>query len=363
MKHLTSIFFALLLSITFGYSQSEADKEKAIEYAREAVMKIDKGEFAEAHELLDKSVKLDPKNSIFTYEIAYIYYVQKEYKKVIPIIKKDIKKKEVTDQHYQLLGNSYDLLGQTDKALKVYQQGVEAFPNSGKLYLEQGVVEVSREKVNEAVAYWEKGVEVDPSYPSNYYWLAKVFSQTDERIWAVIYGEIFLNLERNSRRTAEMSEILYKTYQSSIDISSDTSAGVSFSREMTISADGEFKIPFPMNFEMIMSMSLTPLLLNAKENKELTIKSIDEVRQLFVKYWFENDATKDTKIVLFDFHKKLKEKDFFEAYNYWFLMKGDVGEFEEWFKKNEEKFNAFVEWFTKNPLEIDKNNYFSRLKM
>ena len=354
------IVFSILVSSLMTFGQSGSDKEKALEFGMEAIKIMDEGKYDEAIELLRKAEKLDPERIDYPYEIAYALYSQKEYKKAIKELKKTVIHKDATDQHFQLLGNCYDNIKKPEEALKVYKQGLEKFPNSGKLYLEQGIVEYFRENYDNAIGYWEKGVEVDPTFSSNYYWLGKIFSYTDERIWSVLYGEVFINLERNSKRTIEMSAILYDTYKKSINVTSDTSGGVSFSKIMTVDPTKEFKIPFQMTFGLTMTMSLALEIIS--NETEISISSINNLRQNFISNWFDQKREKDYPNLLFDFHKQLKEKGYFEAYNYWFLMKGNEDEFGKWYENNETKFNEFADWFNENPLIVNENNYFSRLK-
>ncbi|WMX13860.1 tetratricopeptide repeat protein [Aureispira sp. CCB-E] len=364
MNRIKILTIILLSFITLNsFAQSETNEEKALEYGKEAVKMIDKGEFKDALKLLHKAQKLDPKNIIYPYEVAYIFYIQKNYKKAISELEKQVKRADVTEQHFQLLGNSYDLIGNPDKALEVYQKGLEIFPNSGKMYLEQGIVEYSRENYDQAIAYWEKGVEVAPTFASNYFWLGQIFCNSSERIWGVLYGEIFMNLERNSQRTVKMSQLLFETYKKAIDISSDSTAAVLFSKTLTINANEDFKIPFQMNYGMVMTMALTPVLLEHSVEKELSLQHIHAIRQQFIQFWYQKEHAKNYPNVLFDFHKQLQEKNYFEAYNYWFLMKGNEEEFGQWYDQHQAAFDEFAEWFNANPIEISKENYFSRLKM
>lgn len=359
-----SLTFIIILTYSLAsYGQNE--QEEALKLGYKAVEMIDNGKQLEAIDLLKQAKKLDPENIDYTYEIAYAYYTLKEYKKAIKILKKITQHKDATDLYYQLMGNAYDYLEKPDEALEVYKEGLDKFPNSGKLYLEQGIVEFYRENYSEAVNYWEKGVVAEPNFSSNYFWLGKVFSQTDERIWAVLYGEIFMNIERNSKRTVEMSNILFNTYNNSIYTESNTSGGVSFSKDaMQIDASSfdpskGLKFPFPMIYELTMLMGLDIESLNEEEN--ISLKSINDLRHSFINNWFEQEKEKEYPNLLFNFHKDLKDKGFLEPYTYWLLMKGKEDEFSTWANNNEEIFDQFVEWFTNNPLEINKDNFFSRL--
>ena len=60
----------------------------------------------------------------------------------------------------------------------------------------------------DAIKWWEKGIEVDPNYSSNYYNACKYYYFTYDKVWSLIYGEIFVNLESYSKRTPEIKNIL-----------------------------------------------------------------------------------------------------------------------------------------------------------
>ncbi|WP_196889387.1 tetratricopeptide repeat protein [Aureivirga sp. CE67] len=359
MKNKLSLILVLLLSISICFGQTKKQK-KALEVGQEAIIKIDAGEFEEGIKLLKKAQKMDPENIIYQYEIGYAYYMQKDYEKAIKQVESFLDHKNVTANHFQLLGNCYDYLKKPDEAIKAYQRGIDKFPNAGKLYTEQGVVEYFRENYDKAIELWEKGIEVEPSYPSNYYWLGKIFSYTEERIWAVMYGETFVNLERGSKRTEEMSKILHDTFKDAIYIESDSTGGVRFTQSIIMSTEGEFKMPFSMEYAMGMTLALTPHTM-AKE-KEINIPILNQIRKDFVNHWFKEKKQKNYSNVIIEYHKKLKDVGHFESYNYWLLMKGDENLFVEWYQKNTDKFNQFVEWYQENPLEMDKSNYISRLK-
>ena len=358
----TLIITIIIHLITQSFAQSKQDEIQANIYATLAIKIMDEsGKFDEAIELLEKAIQLDSTRIEYPYEIAYALYSQKKYGESIVILEQMIDRKDVTVQHFQLLGNCYDYLKQPKKALEIYQKGLTKFPKSGKLYLEQGIVEYYQGKYNNAIALWEKGVEIDPDFSSNYFWLGNIFSKTDERIWAILYGEIFIHLERNTERTTKMSKILYDTYQQSIQLNSDSSFSVHFTKKILLEVDTtkELKLPFPLVYASYMVMA------NAFDNEHKdtnSLASLNYLRKNFIHLWYDQKKDKDYPNILFDYQKKLLDAGHFEAFNYWFLMKGNEDEFVKWYKQNETKFNDFANWYFENPIKINEQNYFSRLK-
>jgi tetratricopeptide (TPR) repeat protein len=348
----------LFLFIATGHiaSGQTDNKQKAVEKGREAIKLMDKGKIDESIKLLEEAQLLDPETFDYPYELAYAHYLKEDYKGVIKILEGHINHKDVTDQLFQLLGNSYDLLGNSDKAFEIYDAGLQKFPNSGKIYLEKGNIHWIKKEYVKALPYYEKGIEVDPAFSSNYYRAAILYFNSSEEVRGLIYGEIFMNLERNSTRTAEMSKMLYETYESEITVNGD-SVSIDFCNIVMNAEDivdkEKIRYPFCMVFGQAFIMSIVDI--NA-----IDISSLDRIRTAFVKNYFKMGHNKTHPIVLYDYQNKLLESGHLEAYNHWILMKGDEEGFGKWQAANKDKWNSFVKWFGENGLEVNgTNKYYS----
>ncbi|WPQ62991.1 tetratricopeptide repeat protein [Chitinophaga sancti] len=353
------ITLLLLLSIWMGQSAiAQANKDTADARYKAAIAMMEDGKPAAAIPLLEEAIKLNPDEWSYYYEIAYSKYMQQDYSAAIDITKKLTKRKDINSSVYQLLGNAYDLTGKRDKALDAYEKGLKAFPDAGNLYLERGVMEIGVKDYNKALGYFEKGIEVDPMFPSNYYWASKIFLSTQEEVWGMIYGEIFLNLERGSKRTDEISKQLYLTYKGEIQFKDDTSVTVSFCKQnvMAISPDGKYNLPFGvMVYEPV-------LLLSVAGEKIINLPSLNRIRTRFVENYQNMPFAKKTPVVLFDYEQQVKDAGFMEEYNYWILAEGDDKQFEEWRGEHKKEWEDFIGWFKKNPLKITQENKFYRAK-
>ena len=62
-------------------------------------------------------------------------------------------------------------------------------------------MKVTTKEYSIALNYYEKGIEIDPKFPSNYYRAALLYDYSDHEIWGLIYGELFMDLEPNTKRT------------------------------------------------------------------------------------------------------------------------------------------------------------------
>lgn len=348
-----NILTLLLFCIYFSSIYSQTKEEKAYEKGKEAVQLMDKGKIDESLILLQEARKLDSRSFDYPYEMAYAYCLKEDYNEAIKILKKIEKHKDVSDMLYQMLGNCYDYLGDSNEAVKTYEKGLKKFPDSGCLNLEMGNMQMAQNNYEKALYYFENGIDADPSFPSNYYWATKLFCDSEDEVWGMIYGEIFMNLERNSPRTVEISKLLHDTYINEIKVLSDSSISVSFSKNNTINPHN-IKLPFGIGiYEPILMLSIASI-------KDINMNTLNKVRSNFIDIYYSKNLDETRPNVLFAYQKKVKQAGHMDAYNHWILMQGDTTGFLEWKLANEDKWNKFLEWFLLNPIKLDQKNKFLR---
>ncbi len=342
------VFLFLIVSSQVVFCQTK-DNDLSKRY-QNAIALMDIGKIDESIIALNEAISLYPKLFDFRYELAYAYYLKEDYKQTITILNKLKNHKDASDRLFQLMGNSYDVIGDSVKALKTYDLGLKRFPNSGKLYLEKGNVYLNNKNYYKALNFYELGIRADPKFSSNYYRATLIYCGSTEQVWGMIYGEIFMNLERNSKRTVDISKLLFDTYKSQIEFPSDTSISVSFSLNANIGINksyGSMKLPFGVGaYEPTLLMSML-------KEKTIDLASLNRIRTNFVDRYFQMQFNTKYPNVLFDFQKDIMNAGHLEAYNYWILMKGDEVGFGKWVSDNKEKWDAFVTWFTQNKINVD----------
>lgn len=356
---LLTLSVGVILTASSVYAQNPSQVFKSDEALTvEGVKKIDEGKYDEAITIFDKLIAGDSLKSEYRYEKAFALYLKKDYPKAIELFEKLSNEPASNPLYYQLLGNSYDYLGQQDKAVDAYQAGLRRFPKSGRLFLELGTLEMSRHDFGQALAYWENGINVDPAFVSNYYWAAKFNAQTKEKIWTLIYGEIFLNLEPDTKRSAEISEVLFKIYKSAIE--SDTAEVLKFSQQRTIIQGQNVdpsRQPLEVAFETTITDAARPLL---KNNPKVTLELVSNIRAAFIQEWRETGLSGVYKNILFDRHEEMMAAGVFKAYNMWLLHHGAQDDFKKWYAGNKAEFKKFYEWVQKNPMVVNEQHYFNR---
>jgi tetratricopeptide (TPR) repeat protein len=338
------------------FALAQSPEDEAHTRAVAALKLVDEGHLDEGIKLLQEARKLDPGKSVYPYELSYAYYQQKNYAEAQPILEDLVKRPDATENTFELLGNVYDNGGNPTKAIATYEAGLRKFPASGRLRLELGIMYMDQKNYDKALSYYEEGIRVAPAFASNYYWAARLFCNSSESAWGLLYGELFINLERNSPRTAEVSKLLYDTYQKSIKLKGKDSASVDVSRNvMVLPAKGKkIKMPYA-------GMVYAPvLILSVAGETTLDANSLDRIRTNFVRNYFKLPFSKDQPNALLDYQRQIDAVGHLEAYNHWLLLKGDEAAFADWQRANPGKWQAFTTWFKDNSITLDANHRFYR---
>lgn len=347
----TKNYFLLLILLSINiYAQKKTFK---CDKVFNAVKLIDEEKYNDAIKILEDCENLDPSEYTYPYEIALAKSYSKDYDGAIKKLIKIKDYKDVKDNYYQLLGNNYDYKGDSAMAIKTYEEGLKKFPKSGRLHLEKGVMYESSKPI-EAIKIYEKGIEAEPMYSSNYYRVAKIYLKTNDRLSGLIYGEIFMNLERTTSRTQEMSKLLYEGYKNSLKFSSKNEKKTEF-------------CPAIIDIEKYEKDKLLPLCMNfaygfitAMMNyEEFTYDNFAQMRGDFLKE-YQNAKIKNSPNALLNYFKAMDDNQVFNAYNYYIFQIANKEAFAEWQTKNKGEYDRFVEWYTKasNELKIDFKNFY-----
>lgn len=318
---LFSIIWLFLMSI--GLNGLAQDDVKSLHAS--ARKYLQESDYSNAVLVLNKALSIEPANQDILHELLFTYYLSRNYGKAIELGKQLCSQPKPDIRSFQLLGMSYRAIEEVKEAEKLYKNGLKIYPNSGVLYNEYGEFLWSREKFELAAEQWEKGISVDPNYSGNYYNAAKHYYMTKDKIWALLYGEIFVNLESYSRRTPEIKELLlngYKKYFANM---------------------GTLNAPNPKNeFELRVCALLDKHASTVSAG--ITAASLTKLRSKFILDWFEKEPVKHP-YRLFDYHRQLLKGGYFEAYNQWlFGAAQDLTAFQQWTQTNASAYDAFIEF-------------------
>ncbi len=343
---LTCIFCALT---TFAqkYPLSTEDKERL----NHAIELVDQGQTDSSLIIIESLLKKYPKDYLVNYEYTYTLCQKGEFKKANKVLKKLEKYPEASDRLYQMIGNTYDYMGEPENALKAYQRGLKKFPNSGPLYAEQGNVYFNQSKYDDALSYYEKGVEVDPMYPTSYLRAATLYLSSNEPIWGMIYAEMFYLLKPLAKENSMLCNLTLKAMRDNFKMEGD-SLHVTLTHRNNIYWNSKKKDAkglldalwsayacFEIRYESVAGVSAR---INGFKDT-IDFNLFCKIREGIA----DSLANTDYSCGLFKFHKKIIEAGFWECYNMAIYNKAFPTEFEA-FMANEEnvkKITSFMTWY------------------
>src|SRR5882672_1270521 len=206
-----SLFLPCMLIFTSLSAFSQQPEAKSIQETAKTFTR--QGDYTNAILVLAGAVQKEPQNLELLKDLAFNYYLQKDYVKGLSVARPLTERADVDVQSYQIAGMLYKAIDEPKECERLYKAGIKKFPQSGVLYSEYGEMLFARQDNAAAIKQWEKGIEVDPGYSSNYYNASRYYYFTLDKIWSILYGEIFVNLESYSKRTAEIKDVLLESYK------------------------------------------------------------------------------------------------------------------------------------------------------
>ena len=315
------IFLTIVCLFAFFNSTFSQTAKELQETARSFMQQ---GDYANAVLVLNRATQLAPNDIDIAKDLAFSYYLQKDLDKALDIIKPLLDRDDADDQCYQIAGNIYKQLASPKDCDRVLRKGLKKFPASGAMYNELGEL-LWAQQDNSAIKQWEKGIEVDPGFSKNYYNAAKFYYQGTDKIWSVLYGEIFINMEPFTVRTPEMKTILLDSYKK---LFADAQINI---------ADAD-KNKFTEAF--VKTMNKQGLVASSGINAEI----LTMIRSRFILDWY-NGNTDKIPFKLFELHRQLLQEGMFDAYNQWlFGSVQNLAAYQNWTATHSQENDEFVKF-------------------
>ncbi len=291
-KILITTFIVCITHLTYAQQTVESIRKQATASAQQQ-------DFTGAVQILEQGLQQYPDNIDLLKDEAYISYLGRDFQKSLDIGKKITSRDDADVQSYQILGLTYKAIADYKEADKMYKAALKKFPKSGVLYSEYGDMLTQYDNKHEAINQWEKGIQVDPNYSSNYYYAAKYYADEKNVFWSTIYSEIFVNIESLTRRSAEIKNLLLNNYKLILSGQSNIN---------TLKTSGT-------DFEKAVASSMS-VALEPTSSANIIPEMITAFRTRFILNWNSTAAT-SYPYHLFDFQSQLLREGIFDAYNQW----------------------------------------------
>lgn len=302
------------------------------------------GDYDNALLVIKRAAEKEPDNLEILKDLAFIYFLNRDYANAMQVGKPLIERADADVQTFQILGLTYKAIAEYKECRKLYKKALIKFPESGVIYNEYGELLAMDNELNNAIIQWEKGIEVDANYSSNYYNAVKYYAQNQkpDLFWIAIHGENFVNLESYTARTKEVKKIVLEAYKK-----------MYVNTDLTNNLKGKNISPFEQEVMNILNNSISIA------SDGINADNLMAIKTRFVLDWFEKGDGEKYPFRLFDHYQHMLKEGIFEAYTQWlFGAAANNDAYELWIKANDKQAEAFKKFQTARVYKIPKGQYY-----
>ena len=330
--------FSLAVTLCTLISFAQPEDPKTLHETAKTFMRS--GDFDNAIVVLSRALQQDPKNLEMNKDMVMSYFFKRDYVKALDGVKTLIDRDDADVPVFQIAGNVYKALEEAKECDKLYKKGLKRFPKSGPLYSEYGEL-LWAVKDFSAIQQWETGIKTDPAYSGNYYNAALFYFYAKDKVWSLLYGEIFVNMESLGERGIAMKQLLLQGYKEKLFADADIMKG-----------EEKNKSEFAKTFLQGMSKQ------SSLANRGVTTETLTMIRTRFILDWFTNNAAK-YPFRLFDYQRQLLTEGMFDAYNQWlFGPSENLAAYDNWTKTHAEEYNGFNAFQRSRVFKMPQGQYY-----
>lgn len=336
-KNILFIFVTLLLSFGKANGQEWSSPEVEQMY-QQGLSTLSRGNASEAVAIFQKILPVEPNNFLVKKSLAQSYLLAGNHKNTLLILEPLLASNTADAECYRIASQAYSGIQEDKKAQKILSEGITKNPNSGLLFYEQGLLFKKQKNYENALKSWLDGIAAQPAFHLNYHEAAIAYVQTDQVIWAIIYGEIFVNKEPHTQRGNETRILLLDAYQK-----------LFFTPSKDVNGDQSL-VNTPTNFEEAVKKTYLSLFFVVSDG--ITTENLIMLRSRFIINWEDNYAQK-YPFSLYSFHADMMRNGYFDTYNQWLLGKAEnPQQYETWAGTFAEDVANFEKYRSRNQIQI-----------
>lgn len=345
LKNIFKIVCSVALSISWSNTIAQEWSSPEIEQMyQQGAASMSRGNASEAVAIFQKIVPLEPNNVLVKKSLAQAYQLSGNNTSAIEILEPLFANNTADAESYRIAAQSYSSNGDEKKAQKILSEGISKNPSSGLLFYEQGQLYKKQKNYESALKCWLDGIEADPNFHLNYYEAAIAYVQTDRVVWAIIYGEIFVNKEPNTQRGNDTRILLLDAYQKLFFTPAKDANG-----EVLLAKNAS-------NFEEAVKKTYLSLFFVVSDG--ITTENLTMLRSRFAISWKDNYVAR-YPFSLFSYQEDLMKNGYFDVYNQWLFGKAEnPQQYGTWADGFADDIASFEQMRAKNPLRMQAaDNY------
>lgn len=352
ISRFTAIIFLMTISI-FSYAQQpivwpSPEVEQMYITARG---NMSKGNLKTAIVNYQQLIPMAPDVMELYRDLGQMYFLTGNYEQADKTLNSIISSGKADQESYRIAASSLAAQGENKKSKSMLEKGIEQFPKSGLLYHELGKQYDDRNEEEEALKAWLDGIEADPDYHVNYYEAARTYMITQHTVWAILYGEMFINMEHETPRANETRKMLLSAYKKFF-LTPATGDAPEFGKNKSMAAN---------SFEEAVAQSLRKLAPVVADG--ITTENLVMLRTRFAMEWNREFAVK-YPFSLFSYHQQLLQEGLFESYNQWLYAKAEsMQQYESWNNFHKTALQELNNWMLPHPYKPISSDFYNDKKV
>jgi tetratricopeptide (TPR) repeat protein len=352
MKKARTPSILILLLATLGFASQDIKSpnltpapqtDKHRELLREAVRQHDKGSYDGAIATYLEILKENPDDVSALYELGFSYSAKGDYQKSLDIANRGAQyKSDLLPGFYTLMGNDFDHLGQAEKAIKVYREGIKQFPTSVQLHYNLAIALVGVKKVDEAKKSFKDALLIKPDHPSSHFVLSQLYQNGNYKIPALLAACRFLVLEPRTVRSASALKMVEQLIQGGAQQGTEPNKVTIFLEPGGKTDEGDFNAVMTA-----LSLLAAARYLDENKNKTEIQLFVNKVSTLLAVI-AESVSKQKSSGFAWDYYRpyfsEMANRKFVEPFCYYISQSNDSDEVERWLTLNAERVREFLTW-------------------
>lgn len=338
---------AILSMLYFSLSAQEGGNVDSL--INQGVEFHDQGDYGKAISHYEKALEFEPNNTIALAEKAFSLLALKEYGQSIKVCKQAIKSNPESKGLkfvYTTYGNALDASEKPKKAVELYNQGIEQFPDYYQLCYNKGVTLSGLQKYDEALLSFQESVSLNPQHASSHNAIGRILMMNNSNIPSLLaFGRFFVIEPQGGRAKSNlpfvqkiMTANVEKTGKNSITINIDENSLSDANQEETKAN----------NFGMASLILSTSAALDYDEDN----KDKSEVELFRSKFETLCSLFKDVQNDNFGFYWEyyvpyfieMLDQDMIETFSYIVYASSENQEVKKWLDENRTEIDSFYDW-------------------
>jgi hypothetical protein len=343
-KNIITLLLLWLCGLSNALAQEWSSPEVEQMY-NQGLATLSRGNANEAIAIFQKIVPIEPNNVLVKKSLAQSYQLAGNHKNAVLILEPLFLTNVADAECYRIAAQAYSGMQEDKKAQKILTDGILKNPKSGILYYEQGLQFKKQKNYENALKSWLDGIAADPNFHLNYHEAAIAYVQTEHVIWAIIYGEIFVNKEPFTQRGNDTRILLLDAYHKLFFTPSKNVTG-----DLTV-------LQTPNTFEEAVKKTYLSLFFVVSDG--ITTENLMMLRSRFMVNW-ENQYMAKFPFSLFNYHLDMMRNGYFDAYQQWLFGKAEnLQQYTSWITTFPDEIALLDKYRAKNPLRIQVSDQYN----